>query len=372
MKRKTFLIALSLCALVLCGTLLFLSPLRGAKAANLESLTARLSAYSPPSGFDIWGTTTDSQGNVWVALPGCDPNPTCASGTPPGKIDEFNPTTSKWIGKHTLPSGYAQPLFLAFDQQGRLWFPLPMGNSIGMYNPATKTYQQWTVPTANAGPWDLAIDAQGNIWFTEHFVNKIGEFDPATDTFTEIATPATDSNPYGITLDAAGNVWFTENNAAVALIGEYTTQGQLLEYKVRNSYDSNLTPHLITVDPNGNVWWTEGFVGKIGELNVAQAQPGTNDGVTEYTYPDLCGSCNAMHASGIGVDKVNGLIWFDDSLQGEYGSFPYSGTGKFIMHLLKTNVHPHDGLMLDSQDRIWFDEEFANKLVEVIYTPKKA
>jgi len=53
-----------------------------------------------------------------------------------------------------------------------------------------------------------------------------------------------------------------------------------------------------------------------------------------------------------------------------YGSFPYSGTGKFTMHLLKSNVHPHDGLMLDSQDRIWFDEEFANKLAKVIYTPK--
>ncbi len=30
-----------------------------------------------------------------------------------------------------------------------------------------------------------------------------------------------------------------------------------------------------------------------------------------------------------------------------------------------SNSHPHDGLHVDAQNRIWFDEEFANKLAEV-------
>src|SRR5258706_196369 len=49
------------------------------------------------AGIDPWGTAFDSQGNVWVAVPGCDPNPNCPSGTPPGMIEEFNPATSSWI-----------------------------------------------------------------------------------------------------------------------------------------------------------------------------------------------------------------------------------------------------------------------------------
>ena len=91
-------------------------------------------------GQEPWGTTFDSNGNVWIALPGCDPSPTCSATTPPGRIEEYNPTTSSWIATYALPAGYAQPLFLAFDAQGNLWFPMPMANSIGMFNPVSKTF----------------------------------------------------------------------------------------------------------------------------------------------------------------------------------------------------------------------------------------
>lgn len=316
-----------------------------------------------PAGQDPWGTTFDSQGNVWVAVPGCDPTPTCSNTTPPGKIEEFNPSTSSWIATYQLPAKFAQPLFLSFDAKGRLWFPMPMDNALGMYNPANHSFRKWTVPTANAGPWGVVVDHKGKVWFTEHYTNKIGRFDPGTHTFKEFTTPSANSQPYGITVDAKNNIWFTENNSAVARIGEFTTGGVLKEYTIESSPPVGLTPHLITVDPNGNIWWSEGFVGRIGELVVSEAKAGTNDGVTEYTYPVTCSTCSE-HTSGISVDK-NGLVWFDDSLQGVFGSFPDTGTGTFSLYNTPTqNGHPHDGLNVDSQNRIWFDEEFANKLAE--------
>lgn len=320
-----------------------------------------------PAGQDPWGTTFDSHGNLWVAVPGCDPSPTCSNTTPPGKIAEYNPAASSWAATYQLPAGFAQALFLAFDAQGNLWFPLPMANSLGMLNLKNNTYQQWVVPTPSSGPWDIAIDHNGKIWFTEHYSNKIGKFDPTTQTFTEIATPATNSVPYGITVDGANNIWFTENSSAVALIGEYTAGGVLKEYKIRNSQANGLTPHLITVAPGGNIWWSEGFVAMIGELNVAKAVPGTNNGVTEYHYPTSCSTCGS-HTSGIAVDS-NGLVWFDDSLQNIFGSFPDSGQGSFSVYATPTqNGHPHDGLNVDSQNRVWFDEEFANKVAKAVQT----
>jgi streptogramin lyase len=246
-----------------------------------------------------------------------------------------------------------------------LWFPMPMSNSIGMLNLGTSTFSQWPVPTAGAGPWDVAIDHTGKVWFSEHYTNKIGYFNPSSQSFTEIATPAANSKPYGITVDASNNVWFTENNSSIALIGEYTSGGKLLEYKIRNGSTSGLTPHLITIAPNGNVWWTEGWASMIGELQVALASPGTNNGVTEYNYPKSCNTCGT-HTSGISVDSY-GQIWFDDSLQSIFGSFPDSGKGSFATYPTPTaNSHPHDGLNVDSQNRIWFTEEFANKLAYAI------
>jgi streptogramin lyase len=356
---RSFLMLVTLASLVL--SVGATNRIRSAQAHGIRAISSGIIEFPLPGGTDPWGTTTDRKGRIWVASPGCDPSPICSNSTPPGRFTLFNPTYSKWVGIHRLPTGFAQPLFLAFDKHGILWFPMPMDNSIGMYNPSTLSYQQWSVPTAGAGPWDLAIDSHGMIWFTEHYSNKIGRFNPVDHTFMEISTPSQNSLPYGITIDSSGNVWFTENNSSVAMIAEYTTLGNLLEYKIRNSFDSSLTPHLITVDRNGNIWWTEGFVGEIGELNIAQASPGTNNGVTEYTYPKI-GNCGGSHTSGIGVDG-KGLIWFDDSLQCTLGSFPDSGTGSFTMQITPSSKsHPHDGLMVDSQNRVWFDEEFANKL----------
>src|SRR5437588_6750563 len=295
---------------------------KGVHSIFAQSNGVTVTDFYIPSGQEPWGTAIDGSGNVWVAIPGCDPAPTCNSSTPPGKIAEYNTANSNWITTYQLPPGFAQPLFLAFDAQGNLWFPMPMANSIGMLNLHTSTFQQWPVPTASSGPWDIAIDHNGMIWFTEHYGNKIGRFNPSNHTFIEIATPASNSQPYGITVDKSNNIWFTENSSAVALIGEYTSGGQLQEYKIRTGSTSNLTPHLITVDPNGNIWWSEGWATAIGELVVSKASPGTTNGVTEYAYQTTCSSCGA-HTSGISVDG-SGQIWFDDSLQSLFGSFPDS------------------------------------------------
>jgi streptogramin lyase len=365
-KSKILLSFIVLGSLIVSLALTFNMFDSGVRHTFAQSPGVTVTDFWMNGGQEPWGTTFDSKGNVWVAVPGCDPSPTCSPSTPPGKIEEYNPSASSWIATYQLPSGYAQPLFLAFDAQGNLWFPMPMANSIGMLNPVAKTFQQFSVPTSGAGPWDIAIDHNGKIWFTEHYTNKIGELDPSSDTITEISTTASNSQPYGIVVDASNNIWFTENNSAVALIGEYTSGGTLNEYKIRNNPPGGLTPHLISVDPNGNIWWTEGWVGMVGKLNVAQATSGTNNGVTEYAYPATCTTCNGTHASGIGVDS-NGQVWFDDSLQGIFGSFPDTGTGSFSVYSAPTqNGHPHDGLSVDVQNRVWFTEEFANKLAEAV------
>lgn len=332
--------------------------------ASLALSLSSITEYSVP-GSDPWGTTFDSSGRVWVAMPGCDLAPSCSNSTPPGKLALFDPNMQSWVTVVSLPAGYGQPVFVAVDHNGKVWFTMPVTNTIGMYDPVATTVSQWAVLTPSAGPWGITIDSNGKIWFTEHYVNKIGSFDPITQTFHEIATRALNSNPYGITVDASNNIWFTENTDSVALIGEYTKQGVLNEYKIRNNSTggTGLTPHLITIDPNGNVWWSEGWVSAIGTLNVAAAQPGTNSGVTEYFYTPSCGGCGS-HTSGISADK-QGLIWLDDSLQNTFGSFPVGG-GSFSFYNTPSGGHPHDGLNVDSQNRVWFDEEFANKLAEAI------
>jgi streptogramin lyase len=361
MYKKILVSLLAVTLLIASVALAFAGPLHGLFAqANTPTLT---DMNTQGGGSDPWGTAFDSTGRVWVAVPSCDPTPQCGS-IAPGQMDVYSPQNNSWPVTYKYPSGFGQSLFLAFDKQGRVWFPMPMSNSLGMFNPATNTFSQWAVPTAGAGPWDVAIDANGIVWFTEHYINQIGSFNPTTDQFTEIATPLANSQPYGITVDSSNNVWFTENNSSVAQIAEYTAQHSLHEYKIRNGSTNGLTPHLITTDHNGNVWWSEGWPGAIGKLAIAASSPDTNAGVTEYIYQPACASCGT-HTSGITVDQ-SGQVWFTDSLQSILGSFN-PGSSTFALYNTPTsNSHPHDGLNLDAQNNIWFTEEFANKLAHAV------
>ena len=114
--------------------------------ASHASGTVTATDYQVQSGLDPWGTTFDTAGNVWVAVPGCNPNPDCGSNTAPGKIEEFNPTSHTWMATYTLPPTFGQALFLAFDGSGNLWFPMFHTNTIGEMLISNHSFQQWPIP----------------------------------------------------------------------------------------------------------------------------------------------------------------------------------------------------------------------------------
>ncbi len=385
---KLFQISLALfvtLASVTLGTMLLLSPHSAVHAAP----TVReifLPAGPTNVGINPWGVAFDNQGNAWIAAPECDPSPVCSI-VRSGMIVEVNKASFSVVNTFTEPTDYSSPVFVAVDTQGNIWFTEPMSNAIGeltpnFTDPAASTWHQWTVPTANAAPFDLAFDGQGHLWFTEVLAHAIGEFDLATQQITETPTPSGNSKPYGITGPdpLKGEMWFTENNSTVARIGSFAppansalTTGNMKEYLTRSG-STAATPHLITFDANGNIWWTEGMDRNIGRLVINKAKSGTSKGVTEYTvpYPDsACPNANdcAMHISGIGVDGT-GTVWFDDSLTARLGSFtPNTGTFSMLPPLgggFLSNAHPHDGLAVDGNNTIFFTEEFANKLGEVL------
>src|SRR6266581_5214971 len=144
LRRKKLLLSLIVLPTLIASLAFTFGAVHPSLAANaLTSLTD----YHVPSGLDPWGTAFDGAGNVWVAVPGCNPNPDCGSRTSPGKIEEFNPTTLSWVATYNLPSGYGQALFLAFDASGNLWFPMFHTNQLGEYD-TSGIFHAWTIPTA--------------------------------------------------------------------------------------------------------------------------------------------------------------------------------------------------------------------------------
>jgi len=190
--RKILAICVALTVIV-ASTLLAVESIIGTRAQPASaSGIGSLADYSVPGSFP-WGTAFDGSGRVWVAMPGCDLAPSCPSSTPPGKLALFDPNALNWVTIVSLPAGYGQPIFVAVDHSGKVWFTMPATNSISVYDPVSTTVTQWAVPTASAGPWGIAIDSKGRIWFTEHYGNKIGYFDPKWQTFHEVTAPSPNS-----------------------------------------------------------------------------------------------------------------------------------------------------------------------------------
>jgi streptogramin lyase len=150
-----------------------------------------------------------------------------------------------------------------------------------------------------------------------------------------------------------------------------TRRGQIQEYPVLPPQRG--MPHMITIGPGGHPWWTEGFSGTVATLDPAVASPGscatdsgTCAGVRRFNLPPVSRCGLGAHASGIVFDRSRRLVWLDDSLNSRVGSLDPS-TGAFrLISLGDCNAHPHDGLVLPQTGIVWFDEEFANAIGELI------
>lgn len=329
-----------------------------------------------PGVGEPWGTAIDSKGNIWFAEAGCDFAPTCSPSATIGQIGELPAGSGSPIFWKLPNITGNQPIFVALDGSGNVWFTTPNNSMIGEFSPATQQFVgQWPV-TPNTGPWDLTFN-NGKIWYTEHLVSAIGEFDPVTHTYQDFQTPTANSFPYGIVGSDPVNsnlVWFTENSDTVGKIGVInTTNNKITEYSIRAQPLSGLTPHLIALDANGNPWWTEGWVRAVGVINLAAASAskcgvssGDCIGVTEYGLGSNTSTCGGSHISGISLQSGSSVVWATDSLANQVDTILPSTGAVALNNLSSCGAHPHDGLNHDPSGAFWWDEEFDNALGEAM------
>lgn len=299
-----------------------------------------------------WGITLDPvHGYVWVAEPGCEPLPKCTSPSP-GTIGQYAYSDGSFIQDFPVPADFTGPLFLAVTDNGNLYFTQPNSDAIGMLDPVKDSWKQWHTQKG-ATPYDLLLDSNGNLWFTEFSSNAIGFLHPETGALVETVVPTADASPYGITRDKNGTIWFTENRNGLGQIASFTpsTSGTI---KITEHAVNALRPHLITSDKDGNIWYSDGFTGRVGKYTPA------NDASVLYSvYPGICANplnCSGTHISGIVAD-TKGNIWFSDSLSQRVGFLIPSSGQIVIQTLTNTNAHPHDGLILDNNGRVWYTEQ---------------
>src|SRR3954465_5484660 len=211
------------------------------------------------------------------------------------------------LDEQHLNCGCLQPLGIALDPSGDVWFtegssnrlgrmtldpthPLSADSKIAHYNipnavceavpgqapngdPACKQ------PTPPLGPLVLpnpalttlphsvAVDRKGRVWYTGEASERVGYLDPAkaqpktTKGFVDAAGPTNEFGralaPADMTIDAAGTVFFSDeygDQIASATVGD---AGQIeAKFAFRPSARNSLTDSPL-IDPSGNLWFLE-------------------------------------------------------------------------------------------------------------------
>jgi virginiamycin B lyase len=319
-----------------------------------------MAATQAPTSLLPWGTAYDKlHGYFWVAEPGCEPVPKCPAPIP-GVLGQYALSDGSFLQDFTEPTGYSSPLFVAVGADGHVWFTQPNSDALGEFDPQTMTWQTWPLKNDGGDPYDLVFDTSGNIWFTELAGNDIGFFNTRTHTMVENPVPTPKSEPYGITLDPHGNVWFAENGVGINQLGSFTPTPSGTVKITEHAVDAGQRPHLITADKAGNIWYSSGFTGTVGKYNPAI---GTNTNFLVYTGGTCKNilTCTGTHISSVLADN-QGNVWFTDSLSQQVG-YLIPSTGRVVARTLKANSHPHDGLLLDNSNRVWFTEQDTLALV---------
>lgn len=322
------------------------------------------------------------------------------------------------IEEFSLPTAYSSPYAITVDKKDRIWFTESVGNSIAVYDPASKVLKEYRIPSTkelpdpgskydpanktipekaitvdSAGsPGSLVIDKDGIVWTVLLMGNSIVRFDPDKEEFMEFLVPTANSQPQDIAADSKGRIWFVEKNGGK--IGYLDPSSQKM---VEMSLDPGAGPTGIAVDDKDNVWISEvngNYIGRYTmetktlkkfSINTAAAQPGQmrfdKSGKLWFTqahtkqlgvlFPEkgvfsVVSMVNFNAVPNALTVTADDRIWVVDSLMGQIEYFDQVTMKWGVFEIGGAHSQPM-GVTSDSKGDIWFTEGgMANKIARLV------
>jgi virginiamycin B lyase len=166
---------------------------------RLDPATGELEVFDAPRGRGPYGITTTPAGEVYYAS---------LAGSHIAHIDlESGEAT---VLEPPTPGQGARRIWS--DSQGRLWISEWNVGQLGMYDPASESWQEWRLPGSNPSPYAIYVDETDAVWLSDFSANALVRFDPQTETFqtfSEISPGAAVRQMLG----RSGEVWGAESGA---------------------------------------------------------------------------------------------------------------------------------------------------------------
>jgi streptogramin lyase len=319
----------------------------------------------------------DGHGIVWVtlgvanAIARIDPALAHPNTTDGITIFTLTPCTQATCRRIAVP-GAAGTALSRVPLQMRLWedgnentvmaFTEQMSDAIGLLrvSPTGKKLDEAHVGCNCLQPLGLALDPDGDIWFTEGSSNRLGRMTlDQTDPFA--AAPSSILHydiPNAVCEPVPGQV----PNGDPAC---QTPTGPLPPLALPNPALTTL-PHSVAVDREGRVWYTGEASERIGYLDPARANPNTADGFRDAPGPkNQFGRALAPADMGIGADDT---VYFSDEYGDQIASATVDADG--VIHATSAFTPTErnsltDSPLVDPAGNLWFMEGGANLITRI-------
>ncbi|MBI1733137.1 MAG: hypothetical protein HYR49_10300, partial [Gammaproteobacteria bacterium] len=129
-----------------------------------------------------------------------------------GQIGVFDPATRTYDG-HDIGGKAMYPHTIRFDRKGMAWFTLGVSNQLGRFNPGTGEMTLIDLPTTSDRPeipilMPYGIDihpGDGSVWYSRLMANRIGRVNPQTLEVEEFEPPVI--GPRRMRFAADGTLW---------------------------------------------------------------------------------------------------------------------------------------------------------------------
>jgi streptogramin lyase len=238
------------------------------------------------------------------------------------------------ITEYDLPRTDAEPHEAASGNDGMVWYTDEAEGILGRLDPKTGATKEWQDPSAKAGYpggfHDMELDHDGNAWMGRHEYNGVANFDKKTEKFTNYTIPnvSPSTRPTFIAIRPDGKIWLKDNS----------------DFKI------------IKFDPKTNEYTP--YEEYPMELHLMSEQPATVEGTRSgQVHHSIYGMNTDSQGNAYGADiGVGNLIKVD------------AETGKTSMYPTPTPNSGPRRMHVDSMDRVWIGEWWANQLA--VFDPK--
>lgn len=250
------------------------------------------------------------------------------------------PADTLEIEEWQVPWERTRPRDPSVAADGKIWFVGQVGNYIGIFDPATETFEKIDF-TDRVLPHNITTGPDGAMWYAGNAIGHIGRVDPRTKEIRIYEMPDEAArDPHTLIFSEQGTLWFTvQGGNFIGRLEPSTGEVRLVPMTVGGA-----RPYGIVVDENNRPW-----AALLGTNRIASVNPETME-LEEHILPFEEARPRRL------VRTDDGMIWYGDVRRGTLGRLdPTSGDVK---------EYPLPGgaeagayaMALDNRGRVWISE----------------